>query len=138
MAGGGDSQRSGAEAADPLALGRDRGRSNGIASRTDRRRAQLGLPLLLGPRLGIHPPRADAARLPTRGRILLLVAAARLAADASAAARPLSPQRRRARAGIHAPVDRLSWLAPGQNRQRRRRTGATGHLRRSDADRLVL
>src|SRR5437588_1653004 len=113
MAGGGDSQRSDAEAADPLALGRDRGRSNGIASRTDRRRAQLGLPLLLGPRLGIHPPRADAARLPTRGRILLLVAAARLAADASAAARPLPPQRRRARPRVHARTYGLSGLQRG-------------------------
>src|SRR5437763_6977827 len=98
MAGGGDSQRSGAEAADPLALGRDRGGSNDIAARADRRRAQLGLPLLLGSRLGIHAARADAAWLPARGRVVLLVAAARVGAYASAAARPLPPQRRRARA----------------------------------------
>src|SRR5881227_1738397 len=118
MAGGGDSQRSGAEAADPFSLGRDRGRSNGIATRADRRRAQLGLPLLLGSRLGIHAPRPDAARLPARGRILLLVAAARLTADASAAACPLPPQRRRARPGVHALAGGLPWLAPGQDRQR--------------------
>src|SRR5438552_17784806 len=110
MAGGGDSQRSGAEAADPFSLGRDRGRRNGIAARADRRRAQLGLPLLLGTRLGIHAARADAARLPARGRVVLLVVAARVAADAPAAARPLPPKRRRARVGVHAPAGGLPWF----------------------------
>ncbi len=48
MAGSGDSQRAGAQVADPCALGRDRCGAHGVASRADRRRAQLGLPLLLG------------------------------------------------------------------------------------------
>src|SRR5437763_16952134 len=98
VAGGGHSQRAGAEAADPFTVGINRGSRNDVAARTDRRRAQLGLPLLLGSRLGVHAARADAARLPARGRIVLLVAAARVGAYASAAARPLPPQRRRARA----------------------------------------
>ena len=76
---------------------------------------------------------------PQRGRVVLLVAAARLAADASAAARPLPPQRRRARAGVHARRWRgYRGSRPGAGRQRRRRPGAARHLRRSDADRLAL
>ena len=92
-----------------------------LAARADRRRAQLGLPLLLGARLGVHARRADAAGLPARGRGVLLVAAARLAADPSAPAGPLPPRRRRARAGGHAAAGRLPRLAPGPSRQRRRR-----------------
>ena len=45
----GHPQRAGAQAARLRALGRDRGRADDVAARADRRRSQLGLPLLLDP-----------------------------------------------------------------------------------------
>ena len=60
-----DPQRAGAQAALPRPLRGDRGGGDRVAARGDRRRAQLGLPLLLGARLGLHarrPPAAWAAR----------------------------------------------------------------------------
>ena len=97
-----DPQRAGAQAARPRPFRGDRGGGDDLAARGDRRRAQLGLPLLLGARLGLHARRAPAARLPERGRGVLLVAAARLPAHPPAPAGPLPPRRRRARARAHA------------------------------------
>ena len=61
MARGGDPQRARAQAARPRALRRGRGRGDDVAAGGDRRRAQLGLPLLLGPRLGVHAQRVARA-----------------------------------------------------------------------------
>ena len=47
--------------------GRDRRRSDDVAPGADRRRAQLGLPLLLAPRRDLHALRADERRLHRRG-----------------------------------------------------------------------
>ena len=47
-----DPQRAGAQAAQLRAVGRDRGGADDVAARADRRRSQLGLPLLLDPRRG--------------------------------------------------------------------------------------
>ena len=63
----GGAQRAGAQAAGPRSLRGDRRRGDHLAARGDRRRAQLGLPLLLGSRLGVHPRRPAAPRLPGRG-----------------------------------------------------------------------
>ena len=133
-----DPQRAGAQAALPRPVRRDRGGGDHVAARGDRRRAQLGLPLLLGARLGVHARGAAAARLPERGRRVLLVAAARIAADPPAPAGPLPPRRRRARARAHARAGRLPRLAPGPGRQRRRRADPARHLRRPAPDRADL
>ena len=58
----------GAEAADVRAHRRDRRRAHHEPARGDRRRAQLGLPLHLGSRRGVHGLRADAARVHRGGR----------------------------------------------------------------------
>ena len=50
----GDPQRAGAQAARPRPLRSGRRGGDDLAARGDRRRAQLGLPLLLGPRLRVH------------------------------------------------------------------------------------
>ena len=46
---------------------RDRGRPHDLAARAPRRRAELGLPLLLAPRRHVHPVRAHDRRLHGRG-----------------------------------------------------------------------
>ena len=125
-----DPQRAGAQAALPRSLRSDRGGRDHLPARGDRRRAQLGLPLLLGARLGVHARRPPAAGLPERGRGVLLVAAPRLPAHPPAPAGPLPPRRRRARTRAHAGAGRLPGLAPGPGRQRRRRADPAGHLRR--------
>ena len=133
-----DPQRAGAQAALLRALRGDRGGGDRVAARGDRRRAQLGLPLLLGARLGIHARGPPAPRVPERGRGVLLVAAARVPAHAPAPAGPLPPGRRRARTRAHARAGRLPGIAPGPGRQRRRRADPAGHLRRPAPDRPDL
>ena len=59
-----DPQRAGAQAALPRPLRRDRGSGDRLAAGGDRRRAQLGLPLLLGAGLCLHARGPAAARLP--------------------------------------------------------------------------
>ena len=75
---------------------------------------------------------------PARGRGLLLVAAARLAADPSTPGGPIPARRRRQGAGDHARPFRLPRLAAGTSGQRSRRATAARHLRRPDADGLAL
>ena len=89
-----DPQRTGAQAALPRPFRCDRGSGDRLPARGDRRRAQLGLPLLLGARLGIHARGPPTPGLPGRGRGVLLVAAARVAAHPPALAGPLPPRRR--------------------------------------------
>ena len=57
-----------AEAAHVQRARLDRGRTHVRVARDDRRRAQLGLPLLVDPRLVFHSLRTHAARLHGRGR----------------------------------------------------------------------
>ena len=76
--------------------GRDPRRADVLASRTDRRRPQLGLPILLAPRRDVHPSRADPRRL--RGR--------------SEGLAPVAPARRRRRAGRPADHVRTRGRAP--------------------------
>ena len=56
---------------------RHRRRADDVAARADRRRAQLGLPLLLAARRDVHALRADARRLHRRGARVARLAAAR-------------------------------------------------------------
>ena len=64
--------------------------------------------------------RPAAARLPRRGRGLLLVAAARFTAHPPTPPGPVPAQRRRARTRADTRAGRLPRLAPGPGRQRRR------------------
>src|SRR5205814_1339338 len=109
----------------------DRGGGDHVAARRYRRRAELGLPLLLDSRLLVHLGGAAAAGLSRRGDVVLLVVHARDATDAAAAAGVLSSRRRRVRARAHAAARGLSRLAAGADRQRRGRPGAARHVRRA-------
>src|SRR5215204_1879054 len=102
MAGRRDPQRTSAQAPLPRPFGCDRGSGDRLAARGDRRRAQLGLPLLLGARLSLHARRPPAPRLLGRGGGVLLVAAARIAAHSPASAGPY-----RLDGGEHAPEHAL-------------------------------
>ena len=118
---------------------RRRGRGGDhLPSRGGRRRAQLGLPLLVGPGLGVHPRRLPASGVRCRGEGLLLVADARLAAEPPAPSGALPARRWRSRARAGALACRLSRLAPGAGRKRRRHSTSARYLRRASADRLAL
>ena len=88
--------------------GRDRGRAHHLAPRGDRRRAQLGLPLLLGPRRHAHPAGADQRRLPRGGGRLARLAAAR---GRRLAARAADHVRAGGRAAAHRARARLARRA---------------------------
>ena len=75
---------------------RDRRRSDDVAARADRRRAQLGLPLLLAARRDVHALRADERRVQRRGARVARLAAARRRRRSREDADPL--RRRRANA----------------------------------------
>ena len=68
LGGGGDAVADGAEGAHLPADRRDRRRADDIAAGADRRRPQLGLPLLLAPRRHVRPRRPARERLRGRGR----------------------------------------------------------------------
>ena len=101
-------------------------------------RAQLGLPLLLGARFGVHAQRVPGTQLRAGGARVLLVADARLPAHPPAASGPLPARRRRACARADAAAGRLPRLAPGAGRQRRGRAASARHLRRAAPDRVAL
>ena len=120
------------EGADPR---RDRGDRRGadhLAARGDRRRPQLGLPLLLGARRDLHALRAAEVGLPRRGARLAAVAAQGGGGHARADAAALRHRRRAAAARARAA------LAPGLRRQPagpRRQPGAeAGSARRARRD----
>ena len=79
----GHPQRARAQAAQLRAVGRDRRGADDVAARADRRRSQLGLPLLLGARRGADRRVAVRSRLRGRGVGVLRLAAAQHAADAA-------------------------------------------------------
>ena len=121
-----------AQGADLRADRRHRRRADHLAARAARRRAQLGLPLLLAARRDVHALRAAAApatRDEARAwRDWLLRA---VAGRPGAAADHVRPRRRaaadRARARLAA---RLRGLGAGAHRQRRRRPVPARRLRR--------
>ena len=97
--------------------------------------AQLGLPLLLDPRLVFYPLRAHAARLHGRGRgvhalddgALRGAGAGRRAPDHVRDRRPAGGER-----GVAGPPRGLHGLASGPHRQRRPHPPPARHLRRAD------
>ena len=90
-------------------------RRHDVAAGGDRRRAELGLPLLLAARLDAHPAGAARRRLRRRGRRVAGLAAAR------GRRRPAGPQdhvrhpRRAATAGVRAPLARAATRARGRS-----------------------
>ena len=92
------SQRLGAEALGPRTIRRNRRRRHDLPARDARRRAQLGLPLLVAPRLRFHARCLPRARLFAGSRRLLLVAVARVSTHPSPPPGPLPPRRWHARA----------------------------------------
>ena len=101
---------------------RDHGRGDLVAARGDRRRPQLGLPLLLDPRRRDDRGLAGVVGFHRRGRGISELAARgdRDDARAGAAAPALRAVRRDPRAGgRHRLAARLCGLAPGAGRQRR-------------------
>ena len=130
LAGRSPPQRAGAEASRLRTLGRDRRRGHDLASRGDRRRAELGLPLLVAARLRVRPAGSARARLLARGRGFLLLADARDAADPAGGARALPAERPpRSRRAV-ASARRLPRIAARPGRERRRRADAARRLRR--------
>ena len=124
-----------AQAPDLLAGRFDRGRVDRRAARTGRRRAELGLPLHVGPRRLVLGPRPARAGLPRRGGRVLAVDAGSGRGEARgrlAAARHHVPGRWQLgpRRGDPRPLRRLSGLTPGADRQRRRGPAPARHLRR--------
>ena len=123
----------GAEDADLCADGRHRRGADDVAPRVDRRRAQLGLPVLLAARRHPDAPRASAGAAHRRGDGLAQVAAAR------GRGRPRGPPdhvQRRRRAAPHraraAVAPGLRGLRAGAHRQRGERAASDRRLRRGD------
>ena len=101
---------------------RHRRRADHLAARADRRRAQLGLPLLLAARRHAHAARADERRLLRRGACLARLAAARGRRQPGADADHVRHRRRAAAAasGRSPWLPGLRGLRAGAHRQRRR------------------
>ena len=116
---------------------RDRRRSHHVAAGGARRRAQLGLPLLLDARLRPDPRRAALGRVRRRGtRLRPLGAQSRRrrrfeAADHVRDRRPALPGRARARL-----ASGLRGIATGEDRQRRCRAVPARRLRRGRGRRV--
>ena len=112
---------------------RHRGRADHLAAGAARRRAQLGLPVLLAARRDVHPARDARRRLHRGGGGLARVAAARGRGRPGRPADHVRHRRRaapgRVRAGVAAG---LRGLAAGAGRQRRLRAAAARRLRRGD------
>src|SRR5215216_5489989 len=85
----GRSQRPGAETDDLRTLRRPGSGADHLAPRGDRRRTELGLPLLLATRRVVHVARTVRPRLPGGGRGLPRLAAARHAPNLARAPRTL-------------------------------------------------
>jgi hypothetical protein len=106
-----------------------------VAARGSGRRQELGLPLHLDPRFGVHPVRADAARLHRGGGRLHDVAGGTLSRSTRrpGTAGTVRDRREPADTGNHAgPPRRLQGLPARPRGQLGRRAAATGHLRRAD------
>ena len=121
----------GAEGAHVRAHRRDRGRGDDVASRADRRRAELGLPLLLAPRRDLRARRARRQRLHRRGAGMAEVAAACRRGRPGRPADHVRAGRRAAarRAGARL-ARRVRGLDAGADRQRRQPPVPARRLRR--------
>ena len=123
----------GAEGADVRADRRDRRGPDDLAARVDRRRAELGLSLLLAARRDVDAAHAAQRRPRRRGGALATVAAAR---GRRRPGRPPDHVRRRRRAAADrvraAVARRLRGVGSGPRRQRGERAGPARCLRRGD------
>ena len=120
-------------AADPRGDRRDRRRPDHLAARGLRRRAQLGLPLLLAARRRAHPRVAARGRLHRGGRALARLAAARHRRRPARTADHVRRRRLAAAARARArPPARLRRLPAGPDRQRRGRPEPDRRARRGD------
>ncbi len=98
-------------------FGRDRSRTHHVAARGDRPRTQLGLPLRLGARRGVHAQRLARAGLRSGGAWFAFVAPGCVGAELSGAERALPPRRRILPAGGRAAARGLPRLASGTSGQ---------------------
>ena len=122
----------------------DRGAGRGAdrgAARAGRRRAQLGLPLHLGPRRVVLGGRAAGHRVRRGGRAVRGVVGRSDPRAGRRRGRPAQhhvPGRRveRSQGGGARALVGLPRLAPGADRQRRRRPAPARHLRRGDGQHL--
>ena len=125
-------QRADAQGPDLRADRRAARRGDDVAARDARRRAQLGLPLHLDPRLDVRAVGPVHARLRLGGRRLLLLHRRRVprrtttCRSCTASAASASSTEEHAR-----PPDRLRGRAPGADRQRRLRPAAARRLGRA-------
>ena len=121
------------EGADLRADRRPRRRPYHVAARTPRRRAQLGLPLLLVAGRHLHPRGAAAVRLHGRGEGVAAVADPRRRRQGLPAAHHVRPRRRTpaARAGI-AVAGGLRGLEARPDRKRGARSVPARRVRRGD------
>ena len=128
-------QRPGAAGADLPAHRCDRRRRDDLAARAGRRRAQLGLPLRLGPGRQLHPRSPVGRRLPGRGPPVLRLPRGQLRRPGPGRSRPADHVRRRRgarpqRAHAAAPVGVAREQARSR-RQRRLDPAADRRLRRA-------
>ncbi len=131
-------ERARAEAVDLRAIRRVGGGPDDVAAGSDRQWPQLGLSLLLDPRLEFHHQRVVAARMSPGSAIAVLVVHAGDRLDRAGAPRAVSARRRRRARGADASARRLSGLAAGSRRERRGRAAAARYLRRAARNRVAL
>src|SRR5512132_1693734 len=122
-------ERACAQALDLLAVWRGGRSSDDLTTRDAWWRAELGLSVLLGSRLGIHPRGPSPPGLCRRSRRLLLVADACVPADPPPARSLVSTRWGAGRAGTVPSARRLRIVATGPDRQCGGPTDATRHLR---------
>ena len=121
----------GAEGDDVRPDGRHRRRADDLAPGADRRRPELGLPVLLAPRRQLRALRARRQRLRRGGRRLAGLAPARRRRRPGGHPDHVRPRRRAATARVRAAVARgLRGLAAGPGRQRREHAVPARRLRR--------
>src|SRR5262245_2300029 len=120
-----------AEGADLRANRWHRRRSDDLIAGAARRRAQLGLPVLLAARCHLYPARAAACRVLRRGADVARLAISRGRRKPRSAADHVWSRRRAAAYRMGGFV--AAWIrrvATGPHRQRRGKPDATRHLRR--------
>ncbi len=133
LGGGGDTVADGAEGTHVPADRRDRGGADDVSAGADRRRPQLGLPLLLAPRRDVRTRRAARERLRGRGPSVAELAAADRRRRPGRPPDHVRPRRRAAAARARAALaDGVRGIEAGPGRQRRQHPVPAGRLRRGD------
>ena len=122
-------ERARAQAPGLRAVRGDRRRRDHLAPGGDRRRSELGLPVLVDPRRGVHDRGVPRAGISDRGEGLLLVVDERVPDHGASAPGPVSPRRRSSRARAHPPAATATRTrdrsAPATPRSTRRSSTST-------------